>query len=375
MDEGVLEFALLKVEIDDRESLVDHAAKNRGDDLGVEGIDLDAPARLGRFAEGDVRRERGPLGELFDAPGESHFDEGGRGAAAAEALGAAVVDDATLVDEKQRIAHLAEFGEDVRADQDGFSFLSQDADEVFQLNAGLGIETGGGFIEDEDFWIVEEGPAETEPLPHALAKGVDEAVGESGEVGELHDFGDALNALFPHVTEGSGEEVEILEHRHVAVGAILIGHPADAASHLGGMGDDVVPADEGLARRGVVEGREDAHRRGLAGPVRPDETDHLSALDGEGDVADRVDAGERTGEVPDLDCRREGDGGCGRTFSGGLYEGGGFVHGAGVISPEGVPVRRRAVFSHRRDGWVGKAKASGSRTWAKKRCGSVSARI
>ena len=54
---------------------------------------------------------------------------------------------------------------------------------------------------------------------------------------------------------------------------------ADAPPHLVGLSDDIVPGDDGGARIGSDERRQDADRRGLAGPVGAEEREHLAALD------------------------------------------------------------------------------------------------
>ena len=158
------------------------------------------------------------------------------------------MDDAAVVDEEQGVAHLAEFGEDVGGDEDGFPFLGEDADEVLEFDAGLGVEAGGGFVHDEHLRIVEQRAAEAEALGHAFGEFVGEAVGERDEVGEIHDLLDALAAFLAVVAEGAGVEVEVFEHGHVLVVSEMVGHPADEAAHFGGLVDHVDAADFGASR-------------------------------------------------------------------------------------------------------------------------------
>ena len=72
-----------------------------------------------------------------------------------QGFGVAVVDDAAVVDEQQRVAHLAEFGEDVGGDEDRLALLGEDADEVLEFDPGLRVESGGGFVHDEDLRVVD----------------------------------------------------------------------------------------------------------------------------------------------------------------------------------------------------------------------------
>src|SRR5690606_18254603 len=57
----------------------------------------------------------------------------------------------------------------------------------------------------------------------------------------------------------------------------------------GGVGGEVVAADDGSALGGFDEGGEHPHRRGLAGPVGAEEAEDLSLLHGEVDAADGLD--------------------------------------------------------------------------------------
>jgi hypothetical protein len=75
-----------------------------------------------------------------------------------------------------------------------------------------------------------------------------------------------------------------------------------------GVGDDVDSGDGRLPVRGADAGREHAHGRRLAGPVRAEEPEHLARLHREGDAVDGVDLRLRVA----LDEPAHGDGGGGR---------------------------------------------------------------
>lgn len=293
------------MEIGHGQFVVDHAAEDGGNGRFLDGVDFDEAAKFGGLFESDVWREVGPFAKVVGFLGEPDLDEGGASAAAAQALGGTVVDDLSLIDEKQGVAHLVELGKDVGTDEDGLALLGENADEVLELDAGFGVETGGGFVENEDVGIVKQGTPKAESLAHAFAEFVAEPVGEAGKIGELHDLGDALDSFFAAITESASKEVEILQHGHVAVGAVVVGHPADAAADFGGIVDDVDSADFGSARVRVVERRENAHRGRFSRSIGTDEPDDLAALDGEGNVVDSFDSAvEPAGEILHLDSGR-----------------------------------------------------------------------
>src|SRR5262249_9782363 len=72
----------------------------------------------------------------------------------------------------------------------------------------------------------------------------------------------------------------------------VIGHEARDPADLTRLSDHRAAADEGVAPLRSIQRREDPHRRRLAGTVRPDESQHLTALDAERHLVDGADAVE-----------------------------------------------------------------------------------
>ena len=210
-----------------------------------------------------------------------------------------MVHDAAGIDEEQRVTHLAEFGEDVRGDEDGFSFLRQNADEVFEFHPGPGVEAGGGLVHDEDLWVMQEGPAKAETLGHALGELVGETVSQGDEVRECHHLLDAAAAFVAGVAERAGVEIEVFEHCHVLVVPEMIWHPSDEGAHLVGVVDHVDATDLGGTHGGIVEGGEHAHGRGLARSICTHESAHRAVRNVEGHSVDGLEGAEVAEEVAD----------------------------------------------------------------------------
>ena len=68
---------------------------------------------------------------------------------------------------------------------------------------------------------------------------------------------------------------------------------AEDAVHLVGVGDDVVPADGGVAGVGAYQGAEDPHDGGLAGSVGAEQGQQGAAGHGEVDTAEHFCGAER----------------------------------------------------------------------------------
>ena len=65
------------------------------------------------------------------------------------------------------IAQVLQFSQHVGGYQDGFAVPGQFLEQVTQLDAGLGIEVGGGFVELKDRWVMNQCLGQQSPLLHA----------------------------------------------------------------------------------------------------------------------------------------------------------------------------------------------------------------
>ena len=87
--------------------------------------------------------------------------------------------------------------------------------------------------------------------------------------------------------------VEVLPHVQRAVEGVLLGHHADGLLGEGRMGDDVDAAHNRLSRARYHPGRQHAGGRGLAGPVRTQQTEDLARAHREVEPVDGRDVHAR----------------------------------------------------------------------------------
>ena len=102
---------------------------------------------------------------------------------------------------------------------------------------------------------------------------------------------------------GAGEEIQILDDGELAIERELL---RDVADLLPGRGAGVVQVDAGDAQRAAAcrqQTAEHAERRRLAGPVGPEQTEDLAAVDLEVDMIDGDERAEFSDEVADFDDR------------------------------------------------------------------------
>jgi len=182
------------------------------------------------------------------------------------------------------VAHVDGFI-DVVGDEDhgGAAVFPEAQDFILHAHAGEGVEGAEGFIEEEDFGVVDKGAGEGDALGHAAGELVGIRGGELFEADEAHEVVD-FAAFFAEDAAGDeagfdvgadgepGEEVRILE---------------DEAA-FGAGAEDGFGADEEFAGVGCVEAGDEAEEGGFAAAARADEGDEFAGGDGEGGVVEGV---------------------------------------------------------------------------------------
>ena len=122
----------------------------------------------------------------------------------------------------------------------------------------LGVEPVERLVEEQQVGVVEEGPAEREPLEHAAGVGRGPLVPHAPEPEALEHRTGPLAPL-GHAVEPP-VEVEVLERRQLPVDERLVGEEADRATRR---------VDLELTVRRRREPRAQAKKRRLPGAVRP----------------------------------------------------------------------------------------------------------
>src|SRR6185295_9136289 len=167
----------------------------------------------------------------------------------------------------------------------------------------LGVQAGGGLVEDEDVGVVNERLRQADTLPIAFRELRAEPVGHVVDARLLHDELDALAPVGRRDALDLRDERQVLDDAHVGIERRRLRKVAGPPFGLDRLVEDVEPCDNrfSFGRRHVAG--EDAHGRRLPGAVRAEEAEDFAALDPEADVVDRGDAAIAFREVLNLDHR------------------------------------------------------------------------
>lgn len=226
--------------------------------------------------------------------GGLHADFGGR----------AVGDEPASGDDQDARTDAFDLGDDMGAEQDG-AVRGELGDEGAGGAHLGGVEAVGGFVEDEDRRVVDDGGGEPDALAVSLAEHADAFVGHVGEPAPVDDAGDGGLSFGAAEAEEFGPIIEVLRRFEFVIEGCGFWEVAQAGACGDGVGvsvsGDAVPGEgDGAGIRGEVAG-DHSDGGGFSGTVGPEEARDLAGLEGEGEIADRSGLAERFGCVFDND--------------------------------------------------------------------------
>src|SRR5579875_2652825 len=196
---------------------------------------------------------------------------------------------------------LADGGEPMGDDEDGAA-LHEGGERLLDEALGFGIEVGGGFVEDEDGRVFEQGAGDGNALALAAAE-LEAAFADDGPIAG----GQLVDELGCESGTGGGEDL-FLAGIGTAVGDVIedgvveqegvLGDDADVLAEAREADVAHVPAVNAQGAGGdVIEARHEVGERGLPCPAGPDHGDDFTGLDFEVDgIEDATGGGERIAE-------------------------------------------------------------------------------
>src|SRR5690606_9888630 len=195
-------------------------------------------------------------------------------ALAEEFLVRAALDDAALVHHEDLVGGL-DGGEAVRDDEGGAP-AAEVLEAVADEGLALGVEAGGGLVEDEDAGVGDDRTRDGDALPLSAGE-LDAALADDGVVAVV----EALDELIAVRDAGGGADLldagaGARERDVLADGAVEEEVVLEDDAELGAVvlephGGEVLAVDEDAARERAVEGHDEVDERALPRPAGPDE--------------------------------------------------------------------------------------------------------
>jgi hypothetical protein len=210
---------------------------------------------------------------------------------------AAPVDDRHLRRELVGLLHV------VGREQDREALVGlQTADLLPHGDAHLGVEPGGGLVEEQHARPVHQADRDVEPALHPAGVGPSHAARGVGQAELLEELVDpAVEIASAHPLQVP-LQLHVLPAGQVAVHAGALRHDADRAAYLARLPEHVPARHARPALVGVRERGEHLDGGGLARAVGAEQAEHCALLDGKGQTVERADVAVVLGEALCLDC-------------------------------------------------------------------------
>ena len=182
--------------------------------------------------------------------------------------------------------------------------------QVHDLSLDGDVERGDGLVADDEVRVERERAGEADAL--ALAAGELVRVAGGGVGRQADDIEELAHALARLAPLGDAVDAERLTHDPPHAVARVQGRVRVLEDHLhapaqrpqGALAQvrDVLPVEDHVAVRRLVQAQDRPAERGLAAAGLADEPERLATLDGEGDVVDGLDVADMAvEEEPALD--------------------------------------------------------------------------
>ena len=195
-------------------------------------------------------------------------------------------DDLAVVDDGEAVAEALGFVHVMRGEKHGAAAALELADDLPQLAAALGIETGGRLVEEENARIGDERRGDGQALALSAGKFSYPGVGLLGEA----EFGEDLGGGERLAVE-AGEELDGFADGELFRQASLLQGDAQPLAELLGIGVPPAAEDAHFAGSGLEQAFKDFDGRGLAGAVGAEQAEALAFANLEVEATQGFDLG------------------------------------------------------------------------------------
>ena len=226
-----------------------------------------------------AERERVRVGELdLDEPaGDLTF----------QLVGAALGDQLPVVEHRDAVGELIGLLQVVRGEEDRDAVADQVANDPPHGATTPGVEAGGGFVEEDDPGIADQGHGQIEPAAHPARVGGGGLAGGLDQVEPVEQPGDPASAFGPFQMAEIGHQRQVLFAGQERVHCRELTRNPDHVAHSLGLARRVVAGNAHVARVGLDQRGQDVHRRRFAGAVGSQQREDRAACDLEVEAVQR----------------------------------------------------------------------------------------
>src|SRR5580704_15830803 len=204
-------------------------------------------------------------------------------------------------EQSDAVAHTLHPLEQMRGQQHRHALGLEVSDDAEELRGGVRIEARGRLVEDSDLRALHQNLGKAETLPHAARKGGDALIGKFGKPDLLDRVGDALLALGEPKADQAGGVAQVIGGGEVIIEADRVGQIADAAFDRKRLARRIEAEHADFAAGDFRQAEQHQDGRRLTRAVGTEETENLTAPDGERDVVDGDRCAVVFGEARGLD--------------------------------------------------------------------------
>ncbi len=199
-------------------------------------------------------------------PQGAHLQDLGAGGRL-ELVGGAGGDDLAVVEDDDVVGELVGLLQILGGEQHRDAVGHQPAHHAPQVGAAARVEPGGGLVEEEHLGAADQAGGQVEAAAHAAGVGLGGTPAGVGQVEALQQLARACPGVGTGHAQQAADHHQVLDAGEHLVDGGVLARQADQRAHLVCLARHVVAADAGGAGVGTQQGRQDAHRGGLARPV------------------------------------------------------------------------------------------------------------
>jgi hypothetical protein len=149
----------------------------------------------------------------------------------------------------------------------------------------LRVESGGRFVEEQQFRIVDQRAGQRQPAFHAAGKRLDAGVGAAGQTGKFEQRRDAFQQRRIGYVEITAEHPQVFADGEIGIEVVELRHHANAFAGFSSLARHVMAEHADAAAVGAGQAETQSQGRGLARAIGTEQAETFAGLQREVNAA------------------------------------------------------------------------------------------